>query len=155
MTMKTDQAVDAIRLAWGIRISQAEADSAACVIEERKRVRPDKPEFYWSRALRNLMLDFARLSKVRKPAVLEILYPRRTGRGNYVEDALIKGIDARRRSNRSQEIQTDNILTMIVKVAGQVEHVNTSLVTHDAFVSRLVAQKKLPALRLRSSLRFT
>ena len=62
--------VEAIRLAWGIGISQVEADSAACVIEERRLRRPDLPESYWARALRNLMLDYARHSKERKHAVL-------------------------------------------------------------------------------------
>jgi hypothetical protein len=156
MTTKTDLAVDAIRLAWGIGISQAEADSATCVIEDRKLVRSDKSQSYWSRALRNLMLDYARHSRVRKHAVLEILYPRRTGRGNYVETAMIEAIDARRRANeRRQEIQLDNILAKIVKVAGQVEHVNTSTATHNDFVARLQAQRKIPSLRLRSTLRFT
>ncbi len=156
MITNRDAAVDAIRLASGIGISQAEADSASCVIEDRRLLWPDKPESYWSRALRNLMLDYARHNRVRKHAVLEILYPRRTGRGNYIEDALIDTIDASRRGNRRrQEIQLDNIITKIVKVAGQVEHVNTSATTHDAFISRLHAQKKLPALRLRSRLRFT
>lgn len=156
MTTNTDAAADAIRLAWGIGISQAEADSAACVVEDRKLLRPDKSESYWSRALRNLMLDYARHSRVRKHAVLAILYPRRTGRGNYVEDALIEAIDARRRGNRRrQEIQLDNILAKIVKVAGQVEHVNTFTMTHDAFIARLQAQRKIPALHLRSTLRFT
>jgi hypothetical protein len=156
MTTNTDAVVDAIRLAWGIGISQAEADSAACVIEDRKLLRPDRPASYWSRALRNLMLDYARHSKDRKHSVLAILYPRRTGRGNYVEDALIEAIDAERRANRRrQEIQVNNILAKILKVAGQVEYVNTSSMTHDAFIARLQTQKKLPALRLRSTLRFT
>jgi hypothetical protein len=156
MNTKTGAAVDAIRLAWGIGISQAEADSAACVIEDRKLVRPDKSQSYWSRALRNLMLDYARRSRVRKHAVLGILYPRRTGRGNYVEDGLIEAIDARRRLNRHrQEIQLDNILAKIVKVAGRVEHVNAFEMTHDAFIARLQAQRKIPNLRLRSTLRFT
>jgi hypothetical protein len=156
MSTNIDAAAEAIRFAWGIEISHAEADSAGCVIEERKLRRPDMPESYWSRALRNLMLDYARHSKVRTHAVLEILYPRRTGRGNYVENALIEAIDAsRRRNRRRQEIQLDNIIAKIVKVAGQVEHVNTSTMSHDAFIARLQAQKKLPALRLRSRLRFT
>lgn len=156
MNTQIDAAVDTIRLAWGIGISQAEADSAACVIENRRLLRSDKPQSYWSRALRNLMLDYARRSRARKHAVLEILYPRRTGRGNYVEDAVIRAIDVSRRGNRRrQEIQLDNIIAKIVKVAGQVEHVNTSSMAHDAFIARLHAQKKLPALRLRSRLRFT
>jgi hypothetical protein len=156
MSTNIDATADAIRMAWGIRISQAEADSAACVIEDRKLLRPDKPESYWSRALRNLMLDYARRSRARKHAVLEILYPRRTGRGNYVEDALIDAIDAsRRRNRRRQEIQLDNIIAKIVRVAGHVEHVNTSATPHDAFIARLQIQKKIPALRLRSTLRFT
>jgi hypothetical protein len=147
--------VDAIRLAWGIGISQAEADSAASVIENRKLLRPDKPEWYWSCALRNLMLDYARHNKVRTQAVSEILYPGRTGRGNYVEDALIQAIDASRCRNwRRQEIQLDNIVAKILKVAGQVEHVNTSATTHDSFIARLHAQRKIPALRLRSRLLF-
>jgi hypothetical protein len=155
MTTNSDATVDAIRKAWGIGISEAEADSAASVIEDRKLLRPDKPASYWARALRNLMLDYARHSRIREHAVLEILYPRRTGRGNYVEDALIDAIDARRNNQRRQEIQIDNILAKILKVAGQVEHVNTSTMTHDAFIARLQAHKKIPALRLRSTLRFT
>jgi hypothetical protein len=156
MTRKTELPVDAIRLAWGIGISQAEADSAACVIEDRKFMRPDKSKSYWSRALRNLMMDYARHSRVRKHAVLEILYPRRTGRKNYVENAMIEAIDAGRQANgRRQEIQLDNILAKIVKVAGQVEHVNTSTMTHDAFIARLETQRKIPNLRLHSTLRFT
>jgi hypothetical protein len=155
MTTNKDSSVDAIRLAWGIGISEAEADSAACVIEDRKLLRPDKPASYWSRALRNLMLDYARHSRVREHAVLEILYPRRTGRGNYVEDALIEAIDAQRRGNRRRQEILDYILAKIVKVAGLVEHVNTSTMTHDAFIARLQTQKKIPALRLRSTLRFT
>lgn len=155
MSTTIDATAHAIRLAWGIGISQAEADSAACVIENHKLLRPHKPQSYWSRALRNLMLDYARHSRVRKHAVLAILYPRKTGRGNYVEDALIDAIDASRCGNRRrQEIQLDNIIAKIVKVAGQVEHVNTSTLTHDAFIARLCAHKKLPALRLRSTLRF-
>jgi hypothetical protein len=75
MNTKVAAAVDAIRLAWGIGISEAEADTAACVIADRKLLRPGKPESYWSRALRNLMLDYARHSRVREHAVREILYP--------------------------------------------------------------------------------
>jgi hypothetical protein len=40
-------------------------------------------------------------------------------------------------------------------VAGQVEHVNSSTMTHDCFIARLQAQTKIPALRLRSRLKFT
>jgi len=77
------------------------------------------------------MLDYARHSKVRTHAVSEILYPGRTGRGNYVEDALIQDIDSSRRGNRRhQEIQLANIIGKIVRVAGQVEHVNTSTLSH-------------------------
>ncbi len=36
MTTNTDAVADAIRLALGIRTSQAEADCAACVIEDLK-----------------------------------------------------------------------------------------------------------------------
>jgi hypothetical protein len=66
MTTPTDAVVDAIRLAWGVGISQAEADSAACVLEDRKLLRPEKSGSYWLRALRNLMLDYARHSRLRK-----------------------------------------------------------------------------------------
>jgi hypothetical protein len=152
----TDASVDAIRLAWGIGISDAEADSAASVIESRKLLHPGMPESYWIRALRNLMLDYARHSRVRKHAVMTILYPRRTGQRNYVEDAMIAAIDAQRRGNpRRQEIQVENILAKIVKTAGQIDHVNTSGLPHDAFIERLQAHKKIPALRLRTKLRFT
>jgi len=154
VTTNIDAAVEAIRLRWGIGISQAEADSAACVIEDRKLLRPDKPASYWSRALRNLMLDYARHSRVRNHAVLTILYPRRTGQRNYVEDALIEAIDASRQNRHRQEVQLDNILDKIVKVGGRIEYVNTSGTTHDNFVRRLEAQNKVPTLRLRSSLRF-
>jgi len=154
MTTNTDAAVDAIRRAWGIGISEAEADSAACAIEDRKLLRPDKPESYWSRALRNLMMDYARHSKARKHTVLEILYPRRTGRRNYVEDALIEAIDASRQNRRQQETQINNILNTIVKVGGRIEYVNSTGTPHDMFVRRLEEQKKIPSLRLRSSVRF-
>ena len=102
------------------------------------------------------MLDYARHSRPCKHAVLQTLYPHRTGRTNYVEDALIEAIDAGRRGNqRRQETQLENILGKIVKVAGQVEHVNSSTMTHDCFIARLQAQTKIPALRLRSRLKFT
>ena len=90
------------------------------------------------------MLDYAPHSKVREHAVLEILYPHRMDRGNYVEDALIEAIDAPRRANQCpQEIELDNILAKIVKVAGQVEYVNTSTMTHDARVSLFASQEEI------------
>jgi hypothetical protein len=155
MTPQTDASVQAIRLAWGIGISEAEADSAACVIENRKLLRPDKSETYWARALRNLMLDSARRNRILRHAGEANLYPRRPIGRNYVEDELIEAIDAGRHSNRrQQDIQLDNIVRQIMKVAGQIEHVNTFRMAHEDFITKLKAQKKLPDLRLRSTLRF-
>ena len=147
--------VNAIRMAWGIGISQAEAESAACVIQERRRRRPNLPESYWVRALGNLMLDYARHSKERRHAVLEILYPHRTKPGNYVEDALIAAIDAQRPDRRRQQSQVDKILAKILQIAGHIEHVNTTGATHEDFVTRLLKHKKIPWLRMRSTLQFT
>lgn len=68
---------------------------------------------------------------------------------------MIEAIDACRRGNwRRQELQIDNVLAKIVKVAGQVEHVNTFGMTHEDFIAKLRAQKKISDLRLRITLRF-